>query len=236
LAGAAAGAYAVWAGVAWLRYGNAKPPSTEYADPLLDRFMPEYEVVERQHIRVLAPADVTLAAAYEMDLGKSAIVRAIFRAREFALGAKPAEPAGLTGLVALTKSLGWGVLAEVPGREIVMGAVTRPWEADIVFRAIPPDQFAAFHEPGYVKIVWTLRADPVGPAESIHRTETRVATTDDLARAKFRRYWAAFSPGIVVIRRIGLALVRDEAERAALQPSALREITRSRLEHASKPE
>ena len=59
------------------------------------------------------------------------------------------------------RAMGWGVLAEIPGREIVMGAVTQPWEADVVFRPLPSAEFAAFAEPGFVKIVWTLRADPV---------------------------------------------------------------------------
>ena len=94
-------------------------------------------------------------------------------------------------------ALGWGVLAEIPGREIVVGAVTRPWMAQVVFRALPPDEFARFHEPGYVKIVWTLRADPIGADESVFRTETRAAATDPSARIKFRRYWSFFSPGIV---------------------------------------
>ena len=52
-----------------------------------------------------------------------------------------------------------------------MGAVTQPWQANVVFRPLPPEQFAAFNEPGYVKIAWTLRADSDGAAESIFRTE-----------------------------------------------------------------
>ena len=88
------------------------------------------------------------------------------------------------------RSIGWGVLADVPGREIVMGAITQPWLADVVFRALPPEEFAAFDEPGFVKIAWTLRADPVTATTSIFRTETRVTTTDPTARARFRRYWS----------------------------------------------
>ena len=30
-----------------------------------------------------------------------------------------------------------------------------------MFRSVPADEFAAFDEPDYVKIAWTLRADPV---------------------------------------------------------------------------
>jgi hypothetical protein len=112
------------------------------------------------------------------------------------------------------------VLAEVPGREIVMGAVTRPWEPNVVFRGIPSEQFAAFKEPNYVKIVWTLRADAVGAHVSIARSETRAVATDDSARRKFRWYWARFSPGIIVIREIAQRLIKKDAEaRIAAQSS-----------------
>jgi hypothetical protein len=107
------------------------------------------------------------------------------------------------------------VLAEEPGREIVMGAVTQPWLADVVFRALPPEEFAAFHDPNYVKIVWTLRADSVGPTESVFRTETRAVATDPVARAKFRRYWSFLSPGIILIRWALLAPLKADAERRA---------------------
>jgi hypothetical protein len=51
--------------------------------------------------------------------------------------------------------------------------------------------------------------------ECIFRHETRVTTTDSVARAKFRRYWAVFSPGIKLIRWLLLPQVRAEAERHA---------------------
>ena len=107
------------------------------------------------------------------------------------------------------------MLAEVPGRETVVGGVTKPWEANPTFRALPPDEFLGFSEHDYVKIVWTLRADPVGTAESIFRTETRVMTTDPAARAKFRRYWSFLSPGIILIRWVSLRPLKAEAERRA---------------------
>jgi hypothetical protein len=106
-----------------------------------------------------------------------------------------------------------GVLAEIPGRELIVGAVTRPWEANVTFRAVPPDEFATFREPDYVKIVWTLRADPIDATHSIFRTETRVMTTDSTARAKFRWYWACLSPGIILIRWTALRSLRRRAER-----------------------
>jgi hypothetical protein len=96
-----------------------------------------------------------------------------------------------------------------------MGAVTQPWNANTVFRSLSPEEFAAFDEPEYVKIAWTLRADPDGKGRAIFRHETRVATTDRAARAKFRDYWAVFSPGIKLIRLLILRPLRAEAERRA---------------------
>jgi hypothetical protein len=205
----------MYVGLTWYRYGRVRYTSGgETADPLLDGFIPEYEAVERHHVCVAAPPQITLSTAADMDLRQSAIIRSIFKARELILGSKP-EKTGPRGLLAQTKALGWGVLAEIPGREVVVGAVTQPWMANVVFRAVPAHEFAAFHEPGYVKIVWTLRADPIGPKESVFRTETRVATTDPSARAKFRRYWSFVSPGIWLIRWMSLWLVRKEAGRRA---------------------
>jgi hypothetical protein len=214
-AGLASAGYLAYAGVAWYRYGQPPRPQDDGRDDLLDRFMPAYEVVERHQVRINAPAAVVFAAASEQDLQQSAIARAIFKARELVLRATPDEMNRPRGLVAFCRSLGWGVLAEVPEREIVMGAVTQPWMANVVFRPIAPDRFARFDEPGYVKIVWTLRADTVGERESIFRTETRVATTDAVARARFRRYWAFTSPGISMIRWLSLDPLRREAERRA---------------------
>ncbi len=213
-AGFAAGAYGTYVAVTWTRYGRVRPGAPDETDGLLDLFMPAYEVAERHHIQLAAPAAVTLAAAREMDLFHLPVVRQILRGRELMLGAAPGNRASLSaGLLADARSLGWAVLAEMPDREIVVGAVTRPWEANVVFRPVPPDAFAAFDEPDYAKIVWTLRADPIDASTSVFRTETRVATTDAGARGKFRRYWAWLSPGIVAIRQVVLQAVKIEAER-----------------------
>jgi hypothetical protein len=218
--GLAAASYAACAAVAWLRYGKPARATSEEEDPLLDRFMPVYEIVERHRIDVAAPAEMTLAAARQQDLWGSAVVRAIFKAREFALGGLPDNRARPRGLIAEMQALGWGVLAEEPGHEVVLGAVTRPWEANPVFRALPPDEFGAFNEHGFVKIAWTLRADPVDSGSSILRLETRAVATDPVARKRFRRYWTFVSPGVVLIRWLLLPLVKHDAERHAATASA----------------
>jgi hypothetical protein len=210
--GLAAAGYGAYAGIAWLCYGHGKFLNPKGADPLLDVFMPKYDVVERHSVGVEASPETTLSAATEMDFGKCLPVRAIFKGRELLLGSKPDRIVRPRGTLALMQSVGWGVLAELPGREIVLGGVTRPWEPNPAFRAVPPDAFAAFDEPGYVKIVFTLRADTAGAGNSIFRTETRAVATDPISRKKFRRYWAFLSPGIIAIRRFMLAALKREAE------------------------
>jgi hypothetical protein len=216
--GAAAAGYAAYSGLAWLRYGHPPQGSADDRDELLDRFMPNYEVVERHHIHVSAPADAVLDAAREQNLFRSPAARAIFKAREIVLRATPDDRPQPHGLLAVVQSLGWGVLADVPGREIVVGGVTRPWEPNVKFRALPPEEFAAFCEPGYVKIAWTLRADPVDECETIFRTETRAIATDAEARSRFRWYWTFASPGVAMIRWLSLGPLKRDAERRVTAP------------------
>jgi hypothetical protein len=215
--GVATAVYTARIAVAWLRYGRLKPVRGPAADALLDQFMPFYEVVDRHRVRVAASPEITFAAACDMDLLDSAVIRGIFKARQLLLGGTPDHAARPRGLLALTRSLGWGVLAELPGREIVMGGVTQPWLPNPVFRSLPPQEFAAFREPGHVKIIWSLRADPSGDAASLFLTETRAVATDASARSKFRWYWSKASPGIWLIRRMTLGPLKAEAERRARQ-------------------
>ena len=226
-AGFAVAGYAAFAAAAWWRYGHPRPSSDFERDELLDQFIPTYDVVERHRIWVAASADETFAAAKQQDLLHSRLIRAIFRAREIALAAIPDERARPRGLVDQMQSLGWGVLAELPGREIVMGAVTKPWEANVTFHAIPANEFASYWQPGYVKIVWTLRARPAGSTGSVFFTETRAVATDPVAWARFRKYWAFASPGIASIRWLLLRPLKRTAERRTVTETMIRFNTES---------
>jgi hypothetical protein len=212
-AGVGAAGYAAYVASTFLRYGRPRPVKGAATDALLDQFMPTFDVSERHEVHLAAPPSATFAAAKEMDFDSSRIVRSIFKARELLLGSKQATTRPPKGLVATTLSLGWAVLAEVADREIVVGAATKPWEPNPVFRPLSPEQFAAFSEPDYVKIAWTLRADPTDDGASVFRTETRAVATDENARKKFRLYWSFLSPGIIVIRSAMLPSLRHGADR-----------------------
>ena len=192
---ATAGGYGGLAMVAYARYGRTRRRKTSEHDALLDQFLPEYDVYERHSIVVNATPDVTLAAARNQDIFDAPLVNAIFKAREWTMGARPDVDHRGQGLLGTTLALGWRVLEDVPGREIVVGAVTRPWLANVTFRGIAPDAFRGFNEADYVKIAWTLRVDPLdNGTRCLFTTETRAVATDEQAARKFRRYWAFASP------------------------------------------
>jgi hypothetical protein len=215
-----AGGYAALVANARLRYGRPPAAPKALADPILDRFFPRYDIVERHRVRIEAPPPVVYAAAREMDLRQSIIASAIFETRGLVLGAERTErPA--RGLLAEVLGLGWGILEEVPGREIVLGAICRPWEANVQFQPLAPDVFAAFGEPGYVKVAWTLRADPLPDGATRFVTETRAVGTDARARRRFRNYWSFVAPGVALIRHLMLRPVKHEAERRARQAAII---------------
>lgn len=216
LAGGATAFTAGWASVAgltWLRYGHSRSDLGHAG--LIDSVMPDPEVDECHQVHVEAPANVTMAAAATLDLQASPVNSSVIALRTLParLRGDEVRAEASSGLLEETKALGWGLLAEDPDREIVMGAVCQPWAGEVVFRALPPDDFVAFREPGYAKIVWTLEVEPDGDAACTFRTRTRVSTTDDEARRQFRRYWSIFSPGILLIRLEVLRLLRSTARR-----------------------
>ncbi len=193
--------------------------ATALGGRLIDRFLPQADVRERHETLVRARPDVVFDVAWNFDLWSIPLVRAIFWLRATFLGAaKPPRDLFSRGLVAETTAMGWGMLTHRPGRELVMGAVTRPWVPNVTFTPIVPERFATFSEPDVVKIIWTLEADPLGPALTRFRTETRVLATDDGARRKFGRYWRTFGAGIVLIRWLLLPALRREAERRYRAP------------------
>jgi len=201
------------------RYGTVVPRIGDDS-LLLDRFIPAPEVVEHHRVRIAAPAEIVLSTARSLELFNSRLVRTIIKARELALGGQPDPRRHPAALVPQMQSIGWVILAERAGREIVLGAVTQPWAAAPVFRSIRPGEFAAFREPGYVKIAWTLRAEPLDRHHSMFHTETRVATTDPETHKRFRTYWSYVAPGVELIRLAMLRPLKKAAEKAATEKTA----------------
>ncbi len=172
---------------------------------LIEGLLPIYDV--REHHAIVLRADPRRAyrAVTEVDLSRSLVIRMLFGLR----GLPSTRP--LT-LLDLTK-LGFVVLDEDDGNEIVLGLIGRFWLVRGGLRRLDPGEFACFSEPGYAKAVWNFRVEASGPDRSTVSTETRVLATDPGSRQRFLRYWRLIRPFSATIRRRVLGLIRKAAER-----------------------
>jgi hypothetical protein len=189
--------------------------AVEHRGPLLDRYLPAYDVREYHEARVRAEPGDAYAAFRSLDLERSRIVRLLFAIRtlpsRFRRREVPPDTPSASFLDAAL-AVGWRVLEEVPGREIVVGAVTQPWAPVVRFRGLSGPEFIEFAEPGFTKIAWSITTTPDGSGATRIATETRVEATDSVSRKRFRRYWRVVSPGIRLIRRISLRMIQRELE------------------------
>jgi hypothetical protein len=176
---------------------------------LIDRFVPRFDVVERHRTGVGAPPERVWAALQELDLGRSRAVRWLFAARS--LG-RPGR--GRSFRLADAGHLGFVVLGEERGEEVVLGLVGRFWTVRGGVVRIEPDEFTTFDRPGFAKAGWSFRLTPRDGGGTDVLTETRVVTTDEAARRKFRRYWRVIRPFSGAIRRRALVLLKEAAERS----------------------
>ncbi len=149
--------------------------------------------------------------------------------REMVLSSALLAIRGLPGLVTRRRlpSLGsrrpfWEALPSGPGfLELIeprdhyaaVGYVGRPWKPAAEGRDLASaEEFAAFDEPGFAKVVMDLAARPDREG-SVLRTETRIHLTDESARRAFGRYWALVRLGSIAIRKDWLRAARRRATR-----------------------
>jgi len=92
-----------------------------------------------------------------------------------------------------------------------VGAIGKVWKPEIPFVHVDgADAFAAFDEPGYVRVAWGMRVERFRRDVTRIELELRVDATDEDAWRKFRAYFLAIGPGSRFIRRSALqAIARD---------------------------
>jgi len=172
----------------------------------LDDLMPDFEYGNRHAIVVEAPAASVATAVDTYRVDSSVLVRLLFRLRGLR------APAGT--LQSLLTGARFTVLAEVPGREVVLGVAGRFWawdEAAAMIRVPDARAFVEFNEPGTAKAAVNLLCEPVGAMATRVSTETRVKCVDAAARWRFAPYWALIKPFSAYIRRDMLRGIRRHA-------------------------
>ncbi len=194
---------------------------------LLDRVLPGYDLaVAHAHVFRVPPAECFRAAS-EVDLFRAPLVRALLDLRglpQHLAGTlrgrgRAATPRASRATFRLKDmvGLGWTLLGETPGSEMVLGQVSRPWTAVATSTGSPMtlERFVNFYQPGFAKIATSLRVDPYGNRSCILTMETRVAVTDDASRQRFRRYWLLVGPFSALIRRTTMRRLAADLRRPA---------------------
>jgi hypothetical protein len=165
---------------------------------LLSEVLPEYDFRERHARRIDAPPERVFAAVRELSADDTPIVRWLFRLR--GLRGETARP-----IFDQMERFGFEVVAEEPGRELVVAAIGQPWKLRGGARPRGAD-FRTFADPGYAKMALNWRFE-----RGTLTTETRVQLTDANARRAFRRYWLVIRPFSGLVRRAWLRAIARRA-------------------------
>jgi hypothetical protein len=180
---------------------------------MLDRLLPAPRKHEVQCVDLAAPPRVVWEHVRHGNLGDTPFIRALFALRT--LPSRVAgEPVGDTHvrideLVSTPEKPGFQLLGEDEGRELVVGAIGKVWQLDIPFVHVEsPEAYADFAEPGWIKVAWSIRLEPLGDAATRLVFDLRVDATDESSWTKFARYWLVIGPGSHFIRSTFLSGMR----------------------------
>jgi hypothetical protein len=183
-----------------------------------DRIAPAYQFHEVHETEVRAGRGATYDAVKQTTAGEILFFRTLTWVRRFGRPGPEGilnPPAGQP-LLEVAVRTGFLLLAEDPGREIVIGRlVAAPPQHG---RIRTPEEFAALNSPGYAKATLNFAVDEIRPGVSRVRTETRVYATDPRTQRRFAWYWRLIYPGSALIRRMWLRAIRLRAEGTRRQP------------------
>lgn len=183
---------------------------------LLDGFVPTYQFQERHSVDIRASPD----AAYRALRSVSADEVAFFRTLTFIRRMGHAGPESILNapekqpLLDVATRTSFLLLAEEPGREIVVGTLVVAPRGFAAKSRPTRDDFRRLAAPGFAKAAMNFRVEAQGSGARV-TTETRVFATDAASARRFAAYWRVIYPGSALIRRGWLAAVRRRAEAQA---------------------
>ena len=178
---------------------------------LIDSFAPNPDAVETHRIAINASPEAVYRALWTADLGSSLVIKFLLALRalpEFFL--HPGKPLPHDRRITLPTLIdaGFGLLAEQPGKEIVLGVIGRFWRPTGNLSPFNRADFDAPVPAGFARAVWNFHVEGVNDRTTL-TTETRVICGDRSSRRKFRAYWFFVRPFSGLIRRLMLRAVRQ---------------------------
>lgn len=190
-------------------YWPAPTVRVEHARSRLDELMPEYQFHERHATRIHARPEQVVRAIRESTFGDMTSLVTLLKIR----GAVLRTPFTDTGLLQKRVLDAFAEAGYVPGgseTEILMcGAVNVREQRPAGVRTL--QEFAAYREPGAVKMGYHFAVAPAGDGWTAITTETRVAAPDGGSRG-MGVYWRLIVPGSGLLRRQWLEGIKRRAE------------------------
>ncbi len=182
----------------------------------LDEFAPVYQFHEAHRIPVHASPERVFRAINAVTADEIPLYRTLTWIRRG--GAEGPEtilnpPSGVPLITVATRT-SFLTLAEVPNRELVIGAVVLAPAGIRLATGPTPGSFKDLTRPGFAKAALNFLVTPRGPGECELSSETRVFATDDVSRTQFARYWRCIAPGSAAIRLLWLRAIKLRAESA----------------------
>jgi len=186
---------------------------------LIDSFLPRFDAGEIHQVVVKASREAVYDALWTADLGGSLIKFLLWLRSVPAFVARPRQSRPRNREITLQNVIdsGFGLLAETPNAEIVLGVSGRFWRPS---RNLSPFIRSDFDQPvtaGMARAVWNFSLIRQSGTQTLLRTETRVLCGDAGSRRKFLAYWLVVRPFSGLIRLIMLRRVAKAAECGALE-------------------
>lgn len=186
----------------------------------LDQFTPVYQFTEVHSVRVRAPKQRVYRAIKEVTANEILLFRTLTWIRRLGGSGpesimKAPEHVALLEVATRTSFL---LLAEEPGREIVVGTLVAAPPGFRPKSISTAEDFKALRAPGFAIAAMNFLVEQDGSSACIVTTETRVYATDASVRQRFTVYWRVIYPGSALIRRMWLRAIKLRAEAAQANP------------------
>ena len=182
---------------------------------LIDSFAPNPDAVATHSIAIDASRDAVYRALWTADLGSS-VIKLLLGLRSLpgfvARGFRSFPRNQKITLQTLLDS-GFGVLAEEPGQEIVLGVTGRFWRPVGNLSPFNRADFDRAVSTGFARAFWNFTVEEDGSGRTILSTETRVTCGDPASRRKFLAYWFFVRPFSGLIRLLMLRAVKRDCGR-----------------------
>jgi len=177
---------------------------------LIDSFSPNPDATEVHRLVIDGLPEEVYRVLWTADLGDSVIIKALLALRsmpEIVLHPRRSWRRGRKITLHTLVDSGFGLLAEEPGKEIVLGITGRFWRPTGNLAPFNRENFDRPVRPGFAQAVWNFAVEDGGAGRTVLSTETRITCGDASSRRKFLAYWSLVRPFSGLIRRLMLRSV-----------------------------